>query len=630
MSVQAGIWNFDGQPVQRGLLAKMSVAVASYGPDGEKTYFNGPMGMLYRPFHTTSESRLEQQPHISASGKVIMWDGRLDNREELGPHLGFLSITDVTDLAIVSAALDEWGLQCLVGLLGDWALSVWDPTQRELILARDYAGVRHLFYHPRSNRVIWCSHLAPLAIVGAPLSLCEEYFAGYLALWPDAHLTPYSEIQSVPPGHFVRVRNGTFQARQYWDFNSRGQIHYKTDAEYEEHFLSVFRQAVGRRLRTDSPILADLSGGLDSSSIICMADDILAKGGAPPVALDTFSFFDRGEPDEDDLIYFPKVEEQRHRVGHHAELHGIGDSLSFEYPDFVATPPSTMREELRTAHSEIISRGNYRVLLSGTGGDEMLGQALEPRVQLADLLRQASIKDLAENLATWSLLLKYPAMQLLLEAAMLLFPASIRGPLTITAKIESWVNNQFARKYKMRTRQLDAAEGSWLWPPSVRDSFQTLATLARQMTQTPPSVAEKRYPYLDRSLTEFLISIPTDQFLRPGQRRGLMRRALVGLLPTDILDRRTKSGAGRCFIVTLQKHWAELENVLRSLLISRLGYVNQTRFCESLGEVKNGSLPPYFLRLLKGLSCELWLRDTVSRGVISLPVRAGIAGRAQV
>jgi asparagine synthase (glutamine-hydrolysing) len=625
MSVQAGIWNFDGEPAQRGLLAKMSIATAAYGPDGETTYFDGPVGMLYRPLHTTSESRLEQQPHISSSGRVITWDGRLDNCDELVPHLADLSQTESTDLAIVSAAFDRWGTDCLTKLIGDWALSIWDPSRKELILARDYAGVRHLFYHPRSNGVSWCSYLAPLAVVGAPLSLCEEYFVGYLALWPDAHLTPYAQIQSVPPGHFLCIRNGLFNAHQHWTFNPRGRIRYKADAEYEEHFRSVFRQAVRRRLRTDSPILADLSGGLDSSSIICMADDILAKGEATIISLDTFSFFDRGEPDEEDLFYFPKVEEQRGRIGHHAELHGVGDSLSFKYQDFIATPGFTMREEVKAAQSKVIRQGNYRVLLSGTGGDEMLGQALEPRVQLADLLRHASVRELAKELTAWSMLLRRPSVQLLLEVFALFLPASIRAPLTSTANTESWVSSGFARKYKMRARQLDAVEGSWSWPPSVRDSFQTLTTLARQMTQMSPSAYERRYPYLDRTLTDFLISVPTDQFLRPGQRRSLMRRALVDLLPSDILSRRTKSGVGRCFIVTLQKHWAELEDVLRSLLISRLGYVDQTRFRESLMEMKHGNLSPYFLRLLKGLSWELWLRDVVARGVISVgPIGSGV------
>src|SRR5579859_2901889 len=83
MSVQAGIWNFDGRPVDRATLARISSQIAEYGPDGEAMHVDRSVGMLYRPFHTTLESRKEQQPHVFANGRVITWDGRLDNREEL-------------------------------------------------------------------------------------------------------------------------------------------------------------------------------------------------------------------------------------------------------------------------------------------------------------------------------------------------------------------------------------------------------------------------------------------------------------------------------------------------------------------------------------------------------------------
>ena len=248
----------------------------------------------------------------------------------------------------------------------------------------------------------------------------------------------------------------------------------------------------------------------------------------------------------------------------------------------------------------------------------MLGQALDPRVQIADLLRQRRFTALAKQLRTWSLLLRRPWMHLFLDAVLLHLPLSIRAGNTEIAKVEPWVNRQFARRQRLSARQLDVAEGSWLWLPSVRDWFQTLMTLTRLMTKTRPSTGETRYPYLDKKLVEFLMSIPTEQLLRPGHRRSLMRRALAGLLPPEILARRTKSSATRYFSVALEKHWATLERILRSPFISRLGYINQDQFHTSLLDAKNGNLPAYFLRLSKALSLEFWLRDAVARGVVSV------------
>src|SRR6266513_2968600 len=270
MSVQAGVWNFDGEPADRNFLARISDEMAEYGPDGEATYFDDPVGMLYRPFHTTPESREERQPHVSSSGKVFTWDGRLDNREELILQLHNDLAAHQTDLALAEAAFERWGTDCFAKLIGDWALAIWDPRNKELFLARDYTGIRHLFYYPKPRSVIWCTNLEPLALCGDQFTLCDEYFAGYLALSPEAHLTPYREIHSVPPGKFVSIRNGRGSVQSYWALNPRFKTRYKTDREYEEHFKHLFRGAVRQRLRTDSPILADLSGGLNSSAIICM------------------------------------------------------------------------------------------------------------------------------------------------------------------------------------------------------------------------------------------------------------------------------------------------------------------------------------------------------------------------
>src|SRR5258707_15342618 len=106
MSVQAGVWNFNGQPIQNELIASIGKSIAVYGPDGERTYSDRSVGMLYRPFHTTLESHFERQPYVCASGKVFTWDGRLDNRGELIPELHNDLTANHTDVAIVAAAFE--------------------------------------------------------------------------------------------------------------------------------------------------------------------------------------------------------------------------------------------------------------------------------------------------------------------------------------------------------------------------------------------------------------------------------------------------------------------------------------------------------------------------------------------
>src|SRR6267154_790795 len=340
MSVQAGIWNFDGKPVEPKLLEDISEFLKQQGPDGESRYADGSVALLYRPFHTTAESRQERQPHFSNRGFIITWDGRLDNRQTLIADLRSDLEANPTDVAIVAAAFDRWETDCFRRIIGDWAVTIWKPCQHELFFASDYMAIRHIFYYLKKDRIWWSTDLSSLLLLSNDkFHIDDNYIAGYLAHNPDAHLTPYLEIREVPPGQFVRIRNSKAVVERFWRFDPKSRIRYKTDAEYEEHFRHVFRQSVHRRLRSDSPILGELSGGLDSSSIVCMADDILSKEGAETPRLDTLSYYDKTEPGGEDWTYFQKVEAKRGRAGTHIDGSRLGTSPdSLACTDFCPLP----------------------------------------------------------------------------------------------------------------------------------------------------------------------------------------------------------------------------------------------------------------------------------------------------
>ena len=248
LSVQFGRWNFDGRPPSTEYIGSTVRTLVPYGPDGENTYSKGGVTIVHRAFHTTKESRREAQPHHSGSGAIITWDGRLDNRAELTRQLDLAISSDCPDVLIVDAAYEKWGTQCFAKLIGDWALSIWNPNEQSLILAKDPIGPRHLYYSVRDVHVTWSSLLEPLVLCADhPLKLNEEYIAGLLSFFPAPQLTPYIGIHAVPPSSFIQVECGTHSVRKYWDFNPSQRILYKTDQEYEEHFRSTFGDAVRRR-----------------------------------------------------------------------------------------------------------------------------------------------------------------------------------------------------------------------------------------------------------------------------------------------------------------------------------------------------------------------------------------------
>src|SRR5829696_1057975 len=169
MSATGGIFNFDKGPVDDDLVRALASQLAKRGPDGGENVRLDSLAMVYRAFNTTPESHYEKQPLISSRGQILCWDGRLDNREELihalGEELHELR-GDPSDAGIVMAAYMKWGFDCLRRIIGTFALSLWEPASRSLLLARDIIGAHDLYYQRNEKRVIWASDLRVLVDLG--------------------------------------------------------------------------------------------------------------------------------------------------------------------------------------------------------------------------------------------------------------------------------------------------------------------------------------------------------------------------------------------------------------------------------------------------------------------------------
>ena len=272
---------------------------------------------------------------------------------------------------------------------------------------------------------------------------------------------------------------------RFWRFSPKSRVRYKTDAEYEEHFRHLFRQSVHRRLRSDSPILAELSGGLDSSSIVCVADDILATEGAETPRLDTLSYYDKTEASGDDCIYFPKIEQKRGRAGIHIDGSRLGTSpASLECTDFCPLPGALgFAQKLDTDRADAVRSGGYRTILSGLGGDEFMGGVPDPRAQLADLIVQLKFGSLAQQLLAWSLVKRRPWIQLLWQSAIDVLPSSLAQYFAKEAKIEPWIQKDFAKRTRLAIRQSDVDEHFGLWLPTRRSYLAGVLIMANNLAE---------------------------------------------------------------------------------------------------------------------------------------------------
>jgi asparagine synthase (glutamine-hydrolysing) len=621
MSVQFGRWNFEGEQPPQDYIAQVNGILARYGPDSSESYSKGGVTILYCALHTTKESRREMQPHISTSGAMITWDGRLDNRADLISELRDVLITSSTDVEIVAAAYEKWDSNCFAKLIGDWALSIWNPNNRSLLFAKDPIGPRHLYYSIDLNQITWCTVLDPLInLAKKPFAISEEYVAGWLSHSPATHLTPYVGIHAVPSSSMVHLRPGKHAVSRYWDFDPGKRIRYRTDGEYEEHFRTVFAKAVERRLRSETPILAELSGGRDSCSVVCMADTIIASGIAETSRLDTISYYDDTEPLWNERPYFTKVEEKRGRAGVHIDV-------SPEKMQSEASPKSNCRSfplipsystSLPQYDTCIASQGN-RVVLSGMGGDEVMGGAPIPRPELQDLLASGRFGALVQQLKAWALQQRKPWFYLFLEAARGFFPPALVGVPKLVRPVP-WLQSNFVKRQRAALTGYPSRVNIFGSPPSLQDNLRTLNGLRRQLAcralpLEPPH--EKCYPFLDRSLLEFMYAIPREQSVRPAQRRSLMRRALAGIVPEEILNKRGKAPVRRAPAVEISQNLANLAWMRQNMVSTSLGIVDSERFLSALQKVRT-SEEERTVAIKRMILLERWLRDLHASEIIDI------------
>jgi asparagine synthase (glutamine-hydrolysing) len=623
MSVQFGKWSFDGAPAAPEYMAKVGEILSPYGPDDGKSYSSGGVDLLYYALHSTKESRRETQPHVSASGAVITWDGRLDNRAELTSLLHGPISTDSTDTSIVAAAYERWGTDCFAKLIGAWSLSIWNPNQRSLVLAKDPVGTRPLYYTAERDHITWSTILDPLVLlVGKVFELDEEYIAGWLSCFPATHLTPYAGINAVPPSTFLLIGQGRRTTHRYWDFDPDRRICYRSDAEYEEHFRFAFAQSVRRRLRSDRPVLAELSGGMDSSSIVCMADEIIANGGSELPRLDTLSYFDDSEPNWNERPYFTKVEEKRGRAGFHIDVGSQKPPVFDSENGRFAARPGGISNGIATQFAQCMTSQGYRVVLSGIGGDEVTGGVPTPTPELEDLLAGARFRTLAHQLRVWALNKRKPWFHLLFEAARGFLPPTFVG-VPRHFRPPHWVHSSLLRRHRAALTGYVTRVKLRGSLPSFQENLFTLEALRRQLSCSAcpcEPTYEKRYPYLDRSFLEFIFGLPREQLVRPGQRRSLMRRALVGIVPDELLNRKRKAFSARSPSTRIVNEWARLVEMNQHMVSASLGIINAEATCEAVEEVRRGHEIPLVL-LSRTMSLESWLRSCRDRRIFAADTR---------
>ena len=647
MSGITGVYYLDERPVEQQNIARMIDTLAHRGPDGADIWVDGSMGLGHRMLWTTPESLIEKLPLVNrANNIVITSDCRIDNREELivALQLNNRSSEKITDSELVLGAYEKWGEECPEHLLGDFVFAIWDKRKQTLFCARDHMGIKPFYYfHQPGKLFAFGSEIkALLCLQDVPQRLNEVKVGDYLASnFQDKVNTFYQDIFRLPPASCFTLNRKGLQIRSYWSLDPERELCLSSDEEYAEALQEIFAESVRCRLRSAYPVGSHLSGGLDSSSVTCMARKILEGKNSK---LHTFSnIFDKVKQC-DERPYIEAVLAQGGMNPHYVhgdELGPLSDlERIFKYHDQVVSAPTHF---LVWGLNNAAAREGVRIVLDGFDGDNTLSHG---EGYLTELVRKEQWSTFAQEANDLHKLLGLSPLKILRSYGFPYLEELVRGgkwttfvkeinqiskhfdisskrlfldgafkpllPQSVKSAVrslrghkqntdESIAKSNFVHRIglKKRIRALNASrsaqplterENHWrnLTSGILTQGLETIDSYAAAFSQ------EARHPFMDKRLIEFCLSLPGEQKLNKGWFRLVMRRAMKNILPEKVRNRRTKANMSPSFQHGLLKHDRELiEQVMQNHQKSIEGYINTKVLSNSYEQLLSTSQMQY-------------------------------------
>ena len=371
----AGIFQWNGQPVRRELLERMVATLDHRGPDAFGTELIGPVGLGHTRLSIIDLAG-GVQPMPSADGQLtVTFNGEIFNYIELRQELTALGRTFTTDsdTEVLLQAYAQWGENCVTRFNGQWAFAIWDAPRKKLFVSRDRSGKRPLFYtvvgSGNGRTLLFASEIKAILTHPAvsksidPISL-DQLFTFWSPL-PDR--TIFHGVRQLPAAHSLTVQGGEMRVTRYWDVDFSRRFEHQSARELEEQLLELLTDATRVRLRSDVPVGAYLSGGLDSSITAALAKNLNRE------RLCTFSL-EFENPEFDESVFQQDVVR---RLGtEHRTIRCTHDDIGRVFPRVIQ---HTEIPILRTAPapmfllSKLVRESGYKVVLTGEGADEVFG-----------------------------------------------------------------------------------------------------------------------------------------------------------------------------------------------------------------------------------------------------------------
>jgi asparagine synthase (glutamine-hydrolysing) len=650
----AGFYGAPGAAVPRqALLQRMIGAISHRGPDAQGFFTDDQVGLAHARLSIIDLAG-GQQPMVNGDGTIhVTFNGAIFNYIELRQELmacGQRFRTD-SDTEVILRAYEAYGPDCVEKFNGDFAFAIWDRRKYRLMLARDRIGVRPLFHATRNGCLYFASEVKALQEApGITAALDPVALDQIFTFWfPLAPRTPFRDILELPPAHVLIAEGDNVTVRPYWrlsypDAADADGTDRRSEAAIAEELRELLLDATRIRLRSDVPVGAYLSGGLDSSIVTAAAKQI------KPERLRTFSVtFESAEFDES------AFQQQMVRAlgTEHSGIACTTADIGRSFPNVIR---HAERPILRTAPapllklSELAHASGYKVVLAGEGADEMFAGY--------DIFKENKIRRFCavQPQSKWRpLLLKklYPYMPQLMGQSQSYLEAFFGSQiddgddplfshlprLRTTAGAKIFFSNELRKVLKgydamdeLRARlpvefarwhplsQAQYLETAYLLPGYILSSQGDRVAMA--------NAVEGRFPFLDHRVVEFAARIPPKLKIRGLREKHILREAMKGLLPKDIGNRgKQPYRAPDCQSFVGAHAPAYVAHRLSAPDIAAAGYFDPTAVGKLAAQCRNQGLIGFHdnMTFVGVLSTQLWHREFVQGATIASDIPYAVA-----
>jgi asparagine synthase (glutamine-hydrolysing) len=602
-----------GRPPEVDTAAAMAAALDHRGPDGNGAWHDKGVALGFRRLAIIDLSATGMQPFASDDGALqLLHNGEIYNYRELRRELEARghSFRSQTDTEVVVRAYEEWGDRCVERFNGMWAFALWDGRKRRLFCSRDRFGVKPFYYSWDDGRFAFASELKAFGATRTlepHLPAVRDYLEqGYVDHTDD---TFFAGIKKLPPAHSLVVDATGMRVDRHWSLEPRDS---PTDAADEVREL--FFDSVRLRLRSDVPVGTCLSGGIDSSAIVCAVDHLLRTEAenARPV----------GDRQRTFTAYFDErgFDERPYAQAVVARTRSQPHWVTFDSRELVDALPAIVRAQDEPFGSTSIvaqwfvmraaKEAGLTVMLDGQGADETLaGYHGYFGPFFADLLRRGELRRLGSELRAYRTVHGAGIGTTAIALARPFVPERVRW--AARGRIKGGAALVHPDLPGTAVEHVNGSGGSFL-----RRQMELILTrrglpelLHYEDRNSMAHSLEARVPFLDYRLVELLFSLGSGELIDRGRTKAVLRRALGDVLPPVVRDRVDKLG-----FVTPEAKWlrnglGELAaDVFASREFAERGFVNAAAARRSLELHRRGERAAGF-ELWRALCVELWARE---------------------